>query len=203
MSAAEQIHHSRNLIVRGDDGEDAVGQFAEAQLGWPMRHRDPEDRDAWFPYTVTWYAGPAIELHYQEDLLSDVAYVHITGTDPDVVRVTAEMAESGLNTLRLPELLRAAAESTSPEDTAYAVMQAGLGSPRDFNEAFFTLLTTAMKSDSRMVREASIWAITYVPWGAYLEPLRQMVEDEADEALRGTARNLFVEFRENPDAVIR
>ncbi|MGW0431973.1 hypothetical protein ACWDV4_05435 [Micromonospora sp. NPDC003197] len=196
MSEAGEMRNSRRLVLRDGDDEESVEAFAATRLGWPRRHDYPEDRERWSPRQVTWYARPGIVLNYMEDMLSDTVYVTIRGTDPNVVRMTTELAEQALNTIRPSELLQAVQRAADPEDAAYAVLQAGIGSPTEFDNAFFTEITAAMKSDSPMVREAAIWATTYNPWwgAAYLEPLSRMANEESDQDLARTARNAAEEF---------
>jgi hypothetical protein len=85
QSDGHRVPRLRGLVSRDGQGLVPVGRFGDHIGPGPMRRE------------VTKYARPGNQLHFAEDLLSDVRYVRITGADPSVVRVTTEITEAGPN----------------------------------------------------------------------------------------------------------
>jgi hypothetical protein len=123
------------MVLRQHALESDMEKFA-ATLGWPHRETTLADFDQGISREVVWYATPEITLHYFEDEESECGYVMVTGRDPDVVRATSELVESGLNTWRLDELADSVDRALAPEDRARAVTRAGLGAPQELDRRF-------------------------------------------------------------------
>ncbi|GAB7186584.1 hypothetical protein ATKI12_6415 [Kitasatospora sp. Ki12] len=189
----EISERSRRLVLRDGVDESAVEELATL-IGWPRRTDIPADHEEWTPRQVAWYAGPAIALTYSEDLLSGFSYVMITGSDERVIRSTVELAETELNTWRLSELVQGVDPDADPGDYATAVLRLGLGSPSEFDEEFFRIISQALRSHWPEVRKNAVWAITYEPWPAYATPLGELLQEEKDEELADTARIVLEEM---------
>ncbi|MGW1024853.1 hypothetical protein ACWD4J_14320 [Streptomyces sp. NPDC002577] len=191
----EQYIRSRRLVLRdsGPEAQWAVEEFAR-QLGWPRRSEQAEDREEWIPRQIVWGVGPAITLQYQEDLLSDLAYVFVVGSDPDVAQNTLDIAEARLPVWALSSLVDAVRGQTDPDELPYAIHRLGIGAPRQFHEDVYACVTENMRSDDPDTRESAVWAVTYEPWPEYVEPLRELLSRSSDDQLSGTVRNLLLEM---------
>lgn len=193
----EQYIRSRRLVLR-DSGPEAQGVVDELsrQLGWPRLSEQAEDREGWIPRQVAWGVGPALTLQYQEDLLSDIAYVFVVGSEPKVVENTLVIAETRLSVWSLSSLMDAVRSETDPDDLQYALHRLGIGAPRQFDESVFACVTENMRSDNPGVRESAVWAVTYEAWPEYVEPLRELLGRAPDDELSGTVRNLLLQMSE-------
>lgn len=189
----EIFDRSRRLVLRDDADESDVEELA-ALVGWPRRVDIPADPEEWTPRQISWYVGPAIALTYCEDLLSGFFYVMITGSDEKVIRSTVELAETTLNTWRLPELVRSADPGADPDTYAAEVLRLGLGAPVEFDEEFFRSVRRALRSAQPEVRKNAVWAITYEPWPAYAPLLEELLEEEQDEEVADIARSVLEEM---------
>ncbi|MEV4129888.1 hypothetical protein [Nocardia sp. NPDC049707] len=189
----ETFGRSRRLVLRDGVDESAVEELA-ALLGWPRRTDIPEDLEEWRPRQIAWYVGPAIAATYSEDLLSGFPYVMITGSDEKVIRVTAELAESKLDTWRLDELVQSADPEADSATYATSVLRLGMGAPVEFDEEFFRSIRRALRSDRPEVRKYAVWAITYEPWPAHATLLAELLDEEQDEEVADLARNVLEEM---------
>jgi hypothetical protein len=123
------------MVLRSGIAEHDVEDFA-TKLGWGRREDTPADPDEGISREVVWYATPQLALHYFDDDESRNACVVVTGGDPEAVRATAEIVESGLDTCRLDDLLDSIDCAIEPEPRARAVLRAGLGAPEEYDERF-------------------------------------------------------------------
>jgi hypothetical protein len=190
---AEQLVTSRRMLLRDESGERDVQEFAD-RIGWPRREDVAEDREAWRSRRIVWYSGPAIALHYGDDLLTGLAYAMISGTDPVVVEKMTELVELELDTVRPHELFRAVDAETDPDGLAAALVRLGLAAPKRFDEDFFRRITGAFGSDSAVVRDGAVWATTFEVWPEYVPALKHLLDHESDDEVAKTARFLLEEL---------
>lgn len=187
----DDMLNSRRLLLRDDDEKTpgiGLDTFATMVLGWPRRGECPEDRERCVHRTILWYDDPQTMVCYMEDLFSGTAFAMIMGLDRVLIQEIAELTELLVDTVRPSELLRAVDEATTPDNMAYALLRLGIGSPIEYDDAFFSRMADAMTNNSPRVREAAIWATTYNPWRASVEPLSRMADQEQDRDLALTAR---------------
>ncbi|GAB3289465.1 hypothetical protein [Parasphingorhabdus pacifica] len=179
----EQRVHSRRLVLRRDVGEESVQEFAVSRLGWPRRAENPGDPRAGTERQIVWYEDPAITLHFFDEVLTENGFVTVAGEDPEAVAAMAETVQDGLDTWRLDELLHALDDASAPEETATALLRAGVGSPKETHDGFVARITELMRSESVLVREASTWAIACSGLDEFKEPLRWMADNDPEPEL--------------------
>ncbi|RCV58169.1 hypothetical protein [Marinitenerispora sediminis] len=189
----ELVHRSRRLVLRQGSGVRAVSASLAAfppELGWsaPSSVRKA-DRGSWLPARVVWGEDPA--LHYEEDLLSDFAYVTSVGSDPERVRAVSELAEQRLPVRSVGQLLEDVDWQINDEDRAHAVLRLGAGAPLDVHDEVLECVRAALGHASPQVRMAAIWAVTYQPWPEFRTLLHEHAATEADEHLTAAIRHLL------------
>ncbi|AQW48343.1 hypothetical protein ACIQPP_48070 [Streptomyces violaceusniger] len=191
----EQYIRSRRLVLSeiNPDAKRTVDVLSR-QLGWPLQSEREEDRDEWTPRQIVWGVGPAITLQYQEDLLSDLAYLFVVGSDPKAVQNTLDIAAAHLPVWTLTGLVDAVRGETDPDDLPYAIHRLGLGAPRQFDEDVYACITEHIRSEDPEVRDSAVWAVTYEPWPEHVDALRELLSTNSDDELSRTVRNLLLEM---------
>ncbi|MFC7329943.1 hypothetical protein [Marinactinospora rubrisoli] len=187
------VHRSRRLILQEGFGLRVVSASVATfppELGWsgPSSTRE-EDRESWLPARVVWGTDPA--LHYEEDLLSDFAYVTSVGSDPEQVAAVARLAEQRLPVRSVGQLLEDVDWQFGDEDRAHAVVRAGAGAPLEVHEGVLDCVRAALAHASPQVRMAAVWAVTYQPWPEFRTLLRERAETETDEHVTAVIRHLL------------
>lgn len=186
-------YRTRSLILRTRPGEPQAQTFAD-RIGWPYRGEIPADPDRGIPYEVQWQAGPGLTLHYLEDDISESSGVAVTGDDPQAAEALARLAENFLDIYSHDDLLGAAAQPGRADERARALVRAGAGAPRTFDDRLFSLLERSFTDPEPAVREAAAWATTYVPHPQYRALLAGVVRGDPERRLRDLARQLMEGF---------
>ncbi|MGM1062650.1 hypothetical protein [Saccharothrix sp. Mg75] len=191
----EKRHRARSLVLRTDPStaEAEVERFADA-LGWPCRGEIPADPRQGIPYEVQWSAGPALTLHFLIDDLSNTPAVTVSGDDPQAVDAAAQLTAKHLNTFSTDELLESARRTRRAADKARALVQAGIGASENFNQPLFNEIRDNLANKDTRLREAAIWAMSYVPFPQYRELLQTTAQEDPDRRLRDIARNVLAAF---------
>lgn len=185
-------YHSRRIVMKHLPAEDDVQRFAD-ELGWPRRIDESADAGRGAIHEIVWFAGPATLLHYAEDPVSRHSYIEAWGNDQKVAEALATLAQERLDVWDEEEMLESIG-ATDPMTRAVAVIRAGLASPEQFDERFFSRIRSAMSDPDRRVREAAIYATTYTTWPQYISALRDVAENDPDPERRNDAQialNMF------------
>ncbi|MGW4045203.1 hypothetical protein [Streptomyces sp. NPDC004721] len=187
---------SRRLVLRELRAEAHVSAYAR-ELGWKVREVRQADPEEATEYRVVWAANPQLLLHYIEDEIPERSFVFVIGSDAELVHGAAGVFEEHLNALTLEELIADVDGAVlSPERLSDAVLRAGVGAPREFDERFFTRIDAALRHPDPQVREGALWAVTYSPWSQYRERVLEMSRSDPDQQLREAASILLEEFAE-------
>ena len=193
MTGEETPYHSRRIILKHSPGEAEVQSFAD-ELGWPRRMEEPADIEQRSVHEVLWFAGPEVVLRYAEDPVSQHSYVEARANRQTLVDALCALAEERLDAWQEEELLESIG-ATDPMSRAEAVIRAGLASPEEFDDRFFSRINAAMSDPDHRVREAGIYATTFTVWPQYLPALRNAAENDPNEDRRRDARLALDLFR--------
>jgi hypothetical protein len=180
-------------VLRSGVGEEDVDEFAD-NLGYPRRVDTPADEESWTPRTVIWHGNSGATVAYREDIYSGLPYMILMASDDEELRAYVELAEIVLRTWRLAELLHEVDAAGGSEDRADAVVQLGLGAPREFDAEVFGRIVAGMHSGDEEVLEASLMALTYEPWAQYAKPVRELLADGLSGELADSARSILEMF---------
>ncbi|EST20544.1 hypothetical protein M878_39400 [Streptomyces roseochromogenus subsp. oscitans DS 12.976] len=115
------------------------------------------------------------------------------------LREVTELAELVLHTWTLPDLLQAVDSTNDPEELGDALLQMGLGAPREFDEEFFSRVREGLLDGREDVVEAALVALTYEPWGEYVDPVNELLETAPGGYIEETATAILDRFREVGD----
>ena len=183
---------ARYIVLRDRLAEEQVGRFA-VELGWSRQWETAADPEEGISYAVGWGAG-ALSVEYCEDDVSRHSYLCFAGPDAAAVEGLTELAEARLDAWRVEELLTAVDSATEPVELAGAVIRAGLGAPRELDERFFAVVDDALQHPDARVREAAVWAISYVPHPRYRRRLEALRDDDPEYDVSSTAEILLDAF---------
>lgn len=177
--------------MRDPDDRLRVEEFAQRE-GWPRVARDTAADDDF--RDVSWYPADGGSVVLTEFLGIGESAVAVNSDDASRAVDLLNRLEEAVDTYRLDELL-AAVGADDPGDRADAILRLGLGAPRDPDPRFVTAIISAMADPDPVVRDAAVWASSYVPFAAYRNPLRGLRDDE-DEDVREAATVLLESFDE-------
>lgn len=186
---------TRRIVLRERYSQGDVGRFA-AKLGWPRREEYQADPEEGLLYQVVWGAGPKLSLCYFEDDISRLSYVVVVGEDAVAVRGAEKLIETALDVYLLDDLISEVDSAIDPIPLARAIVRAGAGSPEEFDERFFGRISEALSNPDERVREAALWATTYVPYKEYMPQLKRLRDDDPVQDLRDTAESVIEGFEE-------
>jgi hypothetical protein len=181
------------LVLPDDATEEDVHNFAMS-LGWPLQNEIPANTEEGTSRELVWHDDPSISMHFYEDEISGFDFIIIIGEDPDAVHTTQESVEGHLHTWRPSELLESFAGKHSDDELAQVTIRAGLGAPKEFDQAFFEAIRNSARNSHDRVREAAVWAMSYRPWPAYRSVLEERASTDPDLELRKLAAAVLEEY---------
>ncbi|MFC8798472.1 hypothetical protein ACFT2C_12130 [Promicromonospora sp. NPDC057138] len=183
---------ARNVVLRERFAEEEVGRFA-VELGWSRQWETAADPEEGICYAVGWGAG-TLSVEYCEDDVSRHSYLCFAGDDAAAVDGVTELAEARLGAWRVEDLLTAVDTATEPVELGRAVIRAGLGAPRELDDRFFAVIDDALQHPDARVREAGVWAISYVPHPKYRRRLEALRDHDPEHEVWSTAEILLEAF---------
>ncbi|PUB26247.1 hypothetical protein C8K30_106336 [Promicromonospora sp. AC04] len=183
---------ARYVVLRERFAEERVGRFA-VELGWSRQWETTADPDEGISYAVGWGVG-TLSVEYCEDDVSRHSYLCFAGEDAAAVEGATELAEARLDAWRVEDLLTAVDSETEPVELARAVIRAGLGAPRKLDERFFAVIDGALQHPDARVREAAVWAVSYVPQPQYRRRLEALRDHDPEYDVWSTAQILLDAF---------
>jgi hypothetical protein len=195
---AGKLIRGRRMVLRPGVGEEDVEAFA-ASLGYPRRADSPADEKSGTPRQIIWHAENSPVIAYREDVTTGLPYVVVMAHTSDGLREVTELAEIVLRTWTLPELVQFADSATGPEEHGEALLQMGLGAPREFDEEFFRRVREGLLDGCEDVVEAALMALTYEPWGEYAEAVSDLLDTAPGGPVEDTAKAILDRFREVGD----
>ncbi|WP_158692830.1 hypothetical protein [Streptomyces roseochromogenus] len=195
---AGKLIRGRRMVLRPGVGEEEVAAFA-AGLGYPRRADSPADEESGTPRQIIWHAENSPVVTYREDVTSGLPYVIVMAYSSADLREVTELAELVLHTWTLPDLLQAVDSTNDPEELGDALLQMGLGAPREFDEEFFSRVREGLLDGREDVVEAALVALTYEPWGEYVDPVNELLETAPGGYIEETATAILDRFREVGD----
>lgn len=182
----------RNVVLRERFAEEEVGRFA-VELGWSRQWETPADPEEGICYAVGWGAG-MLSVEYCEDDVSRHSYLCFAGDDAAAVHGATELAEARLGAWRTDELLTAIDIATEPVEVARAVIRAGLGAPKAFDERFFAVIAAGLRHPDARVRESAVWAVCYAPYPEYRAALEAVRDTDPEPDVWSSAELLLKGF---------
>src|SRR5215471_2057533 len=178
---------SRRLVFRSASNYQEVLSFADS-LGLLKLYEITGRPGELVIREVGWQIDPGLELFYVEEVRTASSFVQVMGDDAEDVEDITRALEIRFSPLTPDELVNAVDISASVEDRAHAVLQAGLGAPRQFDRRFYERIKAAMESADDHLREAGIWAASFPLWDELRTVLEQIESDDPDKRLKRAAK---------------
>lgn len=186
-------YRSNRFVLRESSGEDDVQRFADT-LGWPRLAEQEQDLANAVSREVAWGVGTEQSLHYVEDPVTGNNFVNAWGRDKATVDALARLAAENLDTWPIDELEQAVTAAENMQQKAEAVLRAGLAAPNEFDERFFTLISSAITDPDPIAREAGIYATAFSSYPQYRPLLRRVAETDPVPSRRDDAQLALESF---------
>lgn len=183
----ERNFQSRPLILRQSSNYRAVAEFAE-MLKLVKLYDKPVDQSGFVTRQVCWQIDPGLEMYYAEEARSASCFLQVLSDhEGDANEITTALRDF-FSPLTHDELLGDIDASKNVDERARAVMRAGLGAPREFDNRFYVQIANAMESSDTDIREAGAWAASFLFWPEFQPFLERIESSDPDESLRDAAK---------------
>jgi translation initiation factor 2 alpha subunit (eIF-2alpha) len=165
---------------------DQEGWFLEAEI------ESDDQRGIW--HEVRWSCGPRLWIHYLEDPISSVAYLIVTGNDPQLIKSMSRTIEHDLDTWPIAELIGIVDSASDPHVLARAVVRLGVAAPHSFDKRVFDRIRNALNHSESGVRHAALWALSFSPWPRYRPLISGIARSDPEPWLREAAQAVLDGF---------
>lgn len=190
---------TRRYVMRDYDSESEIDKFCSA-FGWQGIAGYPEDLEAGTPRRLVWEVMPGLTINSAQDSHYHVTYVAaMSALSPDELEPLEVIIDAALEFVGEDELLEAVASAGTPEAEAHAVVQAGIGAPRDWRADFAEVIERAAESPRPEVRNAAIAAVSFTEWREFTPLLERLAQNDADDSARAAAQRLIDVFSQLDD----
>ena len=163
-----------------------VNHYAEEHSFAP-KSEQLGDEDAGIGYEMSWFLTPAVIFVYAEDEVSKSSYLYVTGRDAADVEARIAAIADDLDPLTMNELSAAVEEAGDGPPLARALLRVGLGAPLEFDGSVFDLIRSGLTNEDEMVRQSTVYALTYSPWLEWLPVLREVARSDSSADVRELA----------------
>jgi hypothetical protein len=132
-------------------------------------------------------------IHYVEDPLIGVKYIHIDTLTPAAVARIIEF----LPVVTSDETIAVLETSTDVPSYVSALYRLGVGAPSEFDPQTFGLIVDSLLHSDARVRRAAVLATGYVGWREFKEPLERLRTNEPDAEVRQLADRLLASLTQH------
>jgi len=161
-------------------------EYMALDLDWQLYTRQEPDPTGHY---VVWVDGEGDDqsvIIYTEDELAELRYISVEGTNAQAV---AEQIKTTVGVHSREELEEGVARATEPEELMPALRKLGASLSKTFEQWAFDALVKGLAHPDPRVRLATLAAIGFPAWPAFLEPVAKLQETDGDvRVLRRAAR---------------
>ena len=182
----DQIEGPR-LVLRQDPAEPEVTRLAESRE-WELLADEVSGDEVGHSREKAWQVSSGLFVHLLEDIVSRCCCLVVTGFDAKAVADLTAQLTTIFHPMTRAELLRPIVGIVNPQERVRAVMRLALGSPPDFDPAFYGRVEETASDPEPGVRNAAIWVTGYVAWPEYRRLLRRVAAEDPDDRVRYDAR---------------
>lgn len=137
---------------------------------------------------VVWCPAHDYYVHYSVTTTFDLAVIWISGATVEVVeKFTNFLAEY----FELPgedALISAIDNAQTTEESAPALVMAGLGAPTSVDARFLDRITSAVHGPNADIRQAGMWGALHTQWPECEPLVRRIAESDPSDELRRAAQ---------------
>ena len=187
---AKRNFQSRPLIFRQVSNYRAVNAFTESQKLVKLYDK-PADPRGLVTRQVRWQIDPGLEMLYAEETRSACCFLQVFGDNVDDVNDITEALRIRFSPLTHDDLLDDTGVSKTADERAHAVVRAGLGAPREFDDRFYAQIRNAMESTESKIREAGVWAASFLFWQEFQPPLERIESGDPEQDIRRAAKAIL------------
>lgn len=161
-------------------------EYMALDLDWQLYTRQEPDPTGHY---VVWVDGEGDDqsvIIYTEDELAELRYINVEGNNAQAV---ADQIKTTVAIYSREELEEGIARSTEPDELIAAIRRLGASLTKAFEQWAFDALTRGLAHPDPRVRLATLAAIGFPAWPAFLEPVAKLQETDSDiRVLRRAAR---------------
>ena len=161
-------------------------EYMALDLDWQLYTRQEPDPTGHY---VVWVDGEGDDqsvIIYTEDELAELRYINVEGNNAQAV---ADQIKTTVAIYSREELEEGIARSTEPDELIAAIRRLGASLTKAFEQWAFDALIKALAHPDPRVRLATLAAIGFPAWPAFLEPVAKLQETDSDiRVLRRAAR---------------
>ena len=187
------LYQTRRSVLKSTDPKDEVAAFVHS-LGWSKTQDIPANEVAGTDRQLVWTALDVASLNLIQDGFSGNWYYFIRDRDPEISEALASNANRHIPTWRDEELLQVFDEGGEAVVRAQMTFRLGISAPAEFNQEFFTRISSSLYDGDERVRAAATLAITYSPYPHYMDALRELSQSEPTEWVREQAHRVLQTF---------
>ncbi|WP_405614489.1 HEAT repeat domain-containing protein [Streptomyces sp. NBC_01508] len=184
---------SARIVLRNENPRQATIDLLSGRLGPTEARRHSEPESSLTTVEIVWRINDDVELHYLEDANSKAGFTVTTGEDREGVAEWASMASAYIGAWTDKELLDGVTGATDSGVRSHLLLLAGLGSPGDFDDRFFSVISDEFDNADPLVRMGAVWASSYSAWKEYLPKLRSLAAHDPEPDIRNVAQS-FVDI---------
>jgi len=174
------------VVLDEDVDHDELVRFAQKQ-GWVKHHTYPVADDNPCFEEVWSTPDKSNGIHYIDDPRFAARFLTVEGRD--LRAILFEVARH-LRFLGDEELVYNANDANTIDEAVTAILRMGVGFPT-YDEKAFKILSAAIKSEHRPMREAAIQAIAYHHWPEAQSLLAEVVRSDPDETVKAFAKPIL------------
>lgn len=161
-------------------------EYMALDLDWRLYTRQEPDATGHY---VVWVDGEGDEqsvIIYTEDEVAELRYISVDGKNAEAV---ADQIKTTVAVYSREELEEGVARATEPDELTQALRRLGASLTKNFEQWAFDALSKGLAHPEPRVRLATLAAIGFPAWPAFLEPVARLQETDSDiRVLRRAAR---------------
>ena len=182
------------IILKESVFEDDVDLYAWQQ-NWELY--DVYLRTEKTPLTKIWTTSDEqTGIHYFEDFYINTRYLLLRGQNKEKI---AEKIRASLDTYTLDEIRTKLQKQNIIPKNEYinTVLSLGVAINQEYDREFFNDFIELMSNSDPDVREAAIFATTYLGWKEFYEPLQRLKNEDPNPSVRDFASDTLKSLERN------
>lgn len=190
---ASNQYYDRMLLREGAD-RDAVEMITSAG-SWPLVEHNVGEASESYMLFRTWGVAPGLWISYLEDLTTKASVLIAFGSEQEQVEELSRRISIILQPYSRSEVLELPAQEENKQKRIQAIIRVALAAGERFDPEIFGVISDASRDPDLEIRNAAVWATTYLLWPQSLLMLREIAADDPDEWVKKAAQELLADFQ--------
>ena len=183
---------TRRRVLRASIDEGDIEVYATSRR-WTEGESAPRDVDSAVDHEVQWRVADELVFAYLESYLTNDGCILAIGSDAIQAERLMQEVESDLAAQIFGEgELLDRIETDDLPSMGRALVQAGLGAPLGYDQAFFDSISVKATSHSEFrIREIAVFSMSYTEWPEFVPLLRNIMNNDQEKRVRFRAQIVF------------